>query len=52
MKRSIKYIAIVALTALALEAAAWNKMGHETIAALAEQNLSPKAKAEVRDCIR
>lgn len=47
MKRSIKYIAIVALTALALEAAAWNKMGHETIAALAEQNLSPKAKAEV-----
>lgn len=51
MKRLFRYIAIVALAALSTEAKAWVQMGHETIAALAEQNLTEKAKKATTDLL-
>ena len=51
MKRFLRYIAIVALAAISTEAMAWTQMGHETIAALAEQNLTEKAKKATTDLL-
>lgn len=51
MKSFLKYIAIMALAILSTEAKAWVQMGHETIAALAEQNLTEKAKKATTDLL-
>ena len=47
MKQIFRYIFICAAMLCAYEAAAWNKLGQNTIAALAERHLTPQAKSEV-----
>jgi S1/P1 nuclease len=46
MKNTLKYILAAAIILSAAEAFAWNKQGHETIAVLAAERLTPAAKAE------
>ena len=46
MKNTLKYILAAAIVMSAAEAFAWNKQGHETIAVLAAERLTPAAKAE------
>lgn len=47
MKNSIKYIICLALTLMVSEAWAWVKTGHEVIAILATERLTPEAKKSV-----
>ena len=51
MKKVLKYIALVALLISAGESLAWNKLGQNAIAALAERHLTEKAKAEVQSIL-
>ena len=46
----IRFLALAAfaLSALAINACAWSTQGHQVIALLAEQQLTPKAKEQVQ----
>lgn len=46
MKNTLKYILAAAVVLSAAQARAWNRQGHETIAVLAAERLTPAAKAE------
>lgn len=46
MKNMLKHIMTAAIVLSAAQAYAWNKQGHETIAVLATERLTPTAKAE------
>lgn len=46
MKSILRYIAVVALLVTGGEALAWNRLGQNTIATLAERHLTAEAKAE------
>ena len=51
MKNILKYITLVALLISAGESLAWNKLGQNAIATLAERHLTEKAKAEVQSIL-
>ena len=51
MKTVLKYIALVALLISAGESLAWNKLGQNSIATLAERHLTEQAKSEVQNIL-
>lgn len=46
MKKTLKYMIAAAMVLSAAQTYAWNKQGHETIAVLAAERLTPEVKAE------
>jgi hypothetical protein len=51
MKNILRYIALAVLLICAGESLAWNKLGQNAVAALAERHLTEKAKSEVQNIL-